>query len=48
MRKVIIPAENKTDVPSDVKGITVVFASTIEEVIPHAMGHQQKRHPPAS
>jgi ATP-dependent Lon protease len=48
MRKVIIPAENKADVPSDVKGITVVFASTIEEVIPHAMGRQQKRPTPAS
>ncbi|HLQ63380.1 MAG TPA: Lon family ATP-dependent protease [bacterium] len=47
MRKVIIPAENKTDVPSDVKGVTVVLASTIEEVIPHVMGQPQKRPPRA-
>ena len=48
MRKVIIPAENKTDVPSDVKGNSVVLASTIEEVIPHVLGQPQKRPTPAS
>jgi ATP-dependent Lon protease len=48
MRKVIIPAENKTDVPSDVKGMDVVLASTIEEVLPHIMRVSRKRPVPAS
>ncbi len=43
MRKVVIPLENKTDVPADVKGIAVVLASTIEDVLPHVMGHPRKR-----
>jgi len=43
MRKVVIPLENKTDVPADVKGIEVVLASAIEDVLPHVMGHPRKR-----
>lgn len=35
MRKVVIPAENRMDVPPDVKGIEVVPAATIDEVLPH-------------
>jgi ATP-dependent Lon protease len=37
MRKIIIPEENRQDVPSDVKGIDVVFAATIEDVLAHVM-----------
>ncbi len=37
MRKVVIPLENKTDVPADLKGIEVVTASAVEEVLPHVM-----------
>lgn len=37
MRKIIIPGENRQDVPADVKGIDVVFAATIEEVLTHVM-----------
>lgn len=48
MRKVIIPLENKTDVPSDVKGIEVILVSTIEEVLPHVVGGRGKKVAPAS
>src|SRR5207247_10132845 len=37
MRKVIIPEENKTDVPTDVRGIEIVVASAVEETLPHVM-----------
>ncbi|MGH2347981.1 MAG: Lon family ATP-dependent protease [bacterium] len=37
MRKIIIPEENRQDVPSDVKGIDVVAAATIEDVLTHVM-----------
>ncbi|HEY3246811.1 MAG TPA: Lon family ATP-dependent protease [bacterium] len=37
MRKVVIPEENRHDVPSDVKGIDVVFATSIEDVFAHVM-----------
>ncbi len=37
MRKVVIPLENKTDVPADVKGTEVVTASSIEDVMPHVI-----------
>jgi ATP-dependent Lon protease len=37
MRKIIIPEENRQDVPPDVKGIDVVFAATIEDVLGHVM-----------
>lgn len=37
MRKVIIPEENRTDVPTDVRGIEIVTASAVEEVLPHMM-----------
>ncbi|MFN3286786.1 MAG: S16 family serine protease, partial [bacterium] len=34
MRTVIIPAENRADVPADIKGLEVICASTVEEVLP--------------
>lgn len=37
MRKVIIPTENRTDVPTDLRGIEVIAASTIEEVLPQVL-----------
>jgi len=37
MRKVIIPEENKTDVPTDVRGIEIIVASAVEETLPHVM-----------
>ncbi len=37
MRKVVIPLENKTDVPADVKGIEVVTVPSVEEVLPHVI-----------
>lgn len=33
MSKVLIPQENKTDVPTDLSGIEIVFVSTIEEAL---------------
>ncbi|MGH9895155.1 MAG: S16 family serine protease, partial [bacterium] len=35
MRKVIIPDENRNEVPSDVRGIVVVAAGNIEDVLSH-------------
>ncbi len=35
MKKVIIPDENRNDVPADVKGIDVVLAAQVEDVLPH-------------
>lgn len=37
MRRVIIPGENRMDVPPDVKGIEVVFAQTMEDALPHVI-----------
>lgn len=35
MRKVIIPAENRNDVPPDLRGIEVVYVNAIQEAFPH-------------
>ncbi|MFA5881090.1 MAG: S16 family serine protease, partial [Eubacteriales bacterium] len=35
MKKVIVPKENKKDVPVDLKGIEVVFVDTVEETLEH-------------
>jgi len=35
MKKVIIPRENEKDVPADVRGIEVILAGNIEEVVEH-------------
>ena len=35
IKKVLIPAENSKDVPSDITGIEVVPVSSIDDVIPH-------------
>jgi ATP-dependent Lon protease len=43
MRTVIIPAENRADVPSDVRGLEVVCASTIDEVLPHVWARSPRR-----
>ncbi len=45
MRKIVIPEENRQDVPSDMKGIEVVFAPTIEDVLTHVI--VRKRGTPA-
>jgi len=42
MRKVVIPEENKTDVPTDVKGIEIVNASAVDEVLPHVMARPRR------
>lgn len=35
MRKVIIPAENRHDVPPDLRGIEVVYVNAVQEAFPH-------------
>lgn len=35
MKKVILPEENRNDVPGGVRGIRVVLASAVEDVLPH-------------
>lgn len=35
IKKVFIPAENKKDVPNDLKGITIIPVSSIDEIINH-------------
>ena len=42
MRKVIIPEENRLDVPSDVKAIDIILAASVEDVLPHIMA--PRRH----
>lgn len=37
MRKVIVPLENKTDVPGDVRGIEIVCVGSVEEILPHVV-----------
>ncbi len=44
MRKLVVPAENRLDAPPDVKGIEVVFASSVEDVLPHiVVGRRPRR-----
>jgi len=35
MKRVIVPMENKKDVPTDLKGIEVVLVNTVEEAVEH-------------
>ncbi|HXF83327.1 MAG TPA: Lon family ATP-dependent protease [bacterium] len=35
MRKVLVPEENRNDIPSDLRGIEVVTVATVEEALPH-------------
>jgi ATP-dependent Lon protease len=37
MRMIVLPAENEKDLPSDIKGIQVSFAASIETVLSHAL-----------
>lgn len=37
MRKVILPQENRHDIPPDLQGIQVVFVQTVEEALPHVL-----------
>ena len=43
MRKLVVPAENRLDAPPDVKGIEVVFASSVEDVLPHIVVGRRPR-----
>lgn len=35
MRKIVVPEENRNDVPTDARGIEVILAGSVEDVIPH-------------
>ncbi len=41
MRKVVIPDENRNEVPSDVRGIDVVTAGSIEDVLSHVFASKR-------
>jgi len=43
MRKIVVPEENHQDVPADVKGIDVVCASTIDDVLAHVIVRRRGR-----
>lgn len=43
MRKILIPEENRNDVPSDLRGIEIVLAATIEDVLPHVFVSDRRR-----
>src|SRR3972149_1138391 len=49
MRKLVIPEENRNDVPSEVRGIEIVQAATVENVLAHVFapvpsrGHSSRR-----
>lgn len=43
IRMVIIPAENRNDVPADVKAVDIVTVSGVEEVLPHVMVQRRVR-----
>jgi ATP-dependent Lon protease len=45
MRKLVLPAENRLDAPADVKGIEVIFAASIEEVLPHIIVGRSPNRP---
>ncbi|HEU4797796.1 MAG TPA: Lon family ATP-dependent protease [bacterium] len=42
MRKVIIPEENRNEVPSDVRGIDVVSAGSIDDVLSHVFAVKRR------
>lgn len=47
MRTVVLPAENRLDAPADVRGIEVVFAASVEDVLPHIfVGHLPRKPRP--
>lgn len=47
MRRIVLPAENRLDAPTDLKGIEVVFAASVEDVLPHVMvGRLPKKSAP--
>lgn len=43
MRKVILPEENRNDVPSDIRGIEVVLAGTVDDVLSHVFARPASR-----
>ncbi len=43
MRKLIIPEENRNDVPSDVRGIEIAQAARVEDVLPHVFARSARR-----
>ncbi|MDR5684385.1 MAG: Lon family ATP-dependent protease [Armatimonadota bacterium] len=43
MRKVVLPDENRPDVPSDVQGVQVVFVQTVQEALPHVLVPPDRR-----
>ncbi len=47
MRKVIIPEENQTDVPQDLKGLEVVAAASVTDVLPHVLSPRRSPRAPA-
>ncbi len=47
MRKVIIPEENQTDVPQDLKGLEVVAAASVADVLPHVLSPRRSPRTPA-
>ncbi len=44
MRKVILPYENRHDVPSDLQGVQVVFVQTVEEALPQVLVGSKRRN----
>ncbi len=47
IRKVIVPEENRHDVPSDLKGLEVVAAATVADVLPHVLVPRRSPRPRA-
>ncbi len=44
MRKVILPYENRHDIPADLQGIQVVFVQTVEEALPQVLVGSKRRN----
>jgi len=44
MRKVVLPEENRNDVPSGLRGIEVVFVGTVEDALPHLFPSKYRAH----
>ncbi|MDQ7842675.1 MAG: Lon family ATP-dependent protease [Armatimonadota bacterium] len=44
MRKVVLPEENRNDVPAGVRGIEVVFVATVEDALPHLFPSRYRAH----
>jgi len=45
MRKVVVPEENRNDVPAGLRGIEIVFVGGVEDALPHLF--VSKRHSPS-